>query len=170
MNNQDVKTTESKDLHYMHLALNQARKAMALGEVPIGCIITCDGKIIGRGYNRRNTDHSVFSHAEMSAIRKACRKLGDWRLENCTIYITLEPCQMCAGAIVQSRIDRVVIGARSPKSGCGGTVIDILSNNEFDHKCEVSQGVLESDCSSLLKEFFRELRKRNKESKASQSN
>ena len=150
---------------YMKAALRQARKAIDLGEVPIGCVIVYDGKIIGRGYNRRNTDKSVLCHAEITAIKKACKKIGDWRLEDCTLYVTLEPCQMCAGAIVQSRIPRVVMGAMNPKAGCAGSVLNILENPEFNHQVEVTKGILESDCSEILKEFFTELRKRNKAEK-----
>ncbi|MCI2050182.1 MAG: tRNA adenosine(34) deaminase TadA [Lachnospiraceae bacterium] len=146
----------------MKAALVQARKALALGEVPIGCVIVSGGHIIARGYNRRNTDHSTLSHAEMTAIRKACRKLGDWRLEGCTLYVTLEPCQMCAGAALQSRIDRVVIGAPSPKSGCAGSLLNILSNPAFNHQAEVTQGVLADECAALLRCFFRRLRAGNK--------
>ena len=161
-----VKTPEERlDEKYMRAALKQARKAIDIGEVPIGCVIVYEGKIIGRGYNRRNTDKSVLCHAEITAIKKACKKIGDWRLEDCTLYVTLEPCQMCAGAIVQSRIPRLVMGASSPKSGCGGTVLNILENPEFNHQVDVSRGVLENDCSDILKEFFTELRKRNKAEK-----
>ncbi|MCR5344369.1 tRNA adenosine(34) deaminase TadA [Butyrivibrio sp. XPD2002] len=162
----NVKSDEEKlDEKYMKAALKQARKAIELGEVPIGCVIVYEGKIIGRGYNRRNTDKSVLCHAEITAIKKACKKMGDWRLEECTLYVTLEPCQMCAGAIVQSRIPRVVMGASSPKAGCGGTVLNILENPEFNHQVDVTRGVLEKDCSDILKEFFTELRKRNKAEK-----
>lgn len=145
----------------MKAALTQARKAMALGEVPIGCVIVFDGAVIGRGYNRRNTDHSTLSHAEMTAIRRASRKVGDWRLEGCTLYCTLEPCPMCAGAIEQARIDRVVIGAPSDKSGCAGTVLNIVSNEALMHQSEITAGVLQDECSALLKEFFRRLRRQN---------
>ncbi|MBQ3391977.1 MAG: tRNA adenosine(34) deaminase TadA [Lachnospiraceae bacterium] len=153
------------DSHYMKLALKQAEKALALGEVPIGALIVCDGKIIGRGYNRRNTDHTTLAHAEITAIRKACRKLGDWRLEGCTLYCTLEPCPMCAGALVQSRIDRVVIGAGSPKSGCAGTLLNILQNPDFNHQAEITSGVLQKECTEILQRFFKDLRRRNKEEK-----
>ena len=151
-----------EDIRFMKAALKQAEKALALGEVPIGAVITMDGRIIGRGYNRRNTDHTTLAHAEITAIRKANRKVGDWRLEGCTLYVTLEPCQMCAGALVQSRIDRVVIGAPSFKSGCGGTLLNILQNSEFNHQVDVEQGVLEEECAAILQKFFKELRIRNK--------
>ena len=149
----------------MRAALQQAKKALALGEVPIGCVIVHDDMIVGRGYNRRNTDKSTLSHAEISAIKKASRVLGDWRLEGCTLYCTLEPCQMCAGAIVQARIDRVVIGAQSPKSGCGGTLLNILQNEDFNHQVAVTNGVLEEESQALLQEFFQELRQRNRAEK-----
>ena len=118
--------TLTDDEKYMREALKQAKKAYALGEVPIGCVIVKDDRIIARGYNRRNTDKNTLSHAEITAIRKASKVVGDWRLEGCRLYVTLEPCQMCAGALVQSRIDRVVIGCMSPKSGCAGSVLNLL--------------------------------------------
>lgn len=157
-----VATFSREDIKFMKAALEQAKKALALGEVPIGAVITMDGKIIGRGYNRRNTDHTTLAHAEITAIRKANRKVGDWRLEGCTLYVTLEPCQMCAGALVQSRIDRVVIGAQSFKSGCGGTLLNILQNNEFNHQAAVETGLLQEECAAVLQQFFKELRARNK--------
>lgn len=144
----------------MKEAIRQARKAEAIEEVPIGCVIEREGKIIARGYNRRNIDHSVLKHAEITAIQKACRKLGDWRLEDCTLYVTLEPCQMCAGAIVQARIPRVVIGAMNPKAGSAGSVINLLQMREFNHQAEIEKGVMEEDCSALLSHFFAELRRK----------
>ncbi|MCD8347314.1 MAG: tRNA adenosine(34) deaminase TadA [Lachnospiraceae bacterium] len=143
---------------YMKEALRQAKKAYALREVPIGCVIVYENQIIARGYNRRNTDKNTTAHAEINAIRRASKKLGDWRLEGCTIYITLEPCQMCAGAIVQSRITRAVIGAMNPKAGCAGSVLNILEMPEFNHQVIVEHGVLEEECSTMLSGFFRELR------------
>ena len=145
----------TEDERYMKEALRQARKAYALMEVPIGCVIVYEGKIIARGYNRRNTDKNTTSHAEINAIRKASKKLGDWRLEGCTIYITLEPCQMCAGAIVQSRITRAVIGSMNPKAGCAGSVLNLLEMQEFNHQVEVERGVLQEECSTMLSGFFR---------------
>ena len=145
---------------YMRLALKEAHKAEALGEVPIGCVIVHDGKIIGRGYNRRKTDHSTLSHAELIAIKKACKALGDWRLENCDLYVTLEPCQMCSGAIVQARIPRVFIGCMSPKSGCAGSIINILQNPSFNHQSEITTGVLGDSCSTMLSDFFKTMRSR----------
>ena len=152
----------TSDEKYMKAALVQARKALALNEVPIGCVIVHEGKIIGRGYNRRNVDHSTISHAEINAIRKASKVIGDWRLEDCTIYITLEPCQMCAGAIVQARIPRAVIGCRNAKAGCAGSVLDILNEPRFNHQVEVTWGVREEECSRMLKDFFTGLRRRLK--------
>lgn len=150
----------------MKEAIRQAKKAGALDEVPIGAVIVCDGKIIARGYNRRNTDKNTLSHAELNAIRKASKKLGDWRLEGCTMYVTLEPCQMCSGALVQSRIDEVVIGSMNPKAGCAGSVLNLLEMDGFNHKVKVTRGVLEEECSQMLSAFFRELRERKKQLKA----
>lgn len=150
---------------YMKEAVRQAKKAYALKEVPIGCVIVCEGKIIARGYNRRNTDKNTLSHAELNAIKKASKKLGDWRLEGCTMYVTLEPCQMCAGALVQSRIDKVVIGCMNQKAGCAGSVLNLLQIEGFNHKVEIEKGVLEKECSQMLSEFFKELRKEKKEKK-----
>ena len=153
------------DERYMKEAIRQAKKAAALGEVPIGCCIVCDGKIVGRGYNRRNTDHSTLRHAELTAIERASKKLGDWRLEGCTLYVTLEPCQMCAGAIIQARVDRVVFGCRNPKAGCAGSILDILHEPRFNHQAETTEGVCGEECSRLLKDFFKQLRVRVKEEK-----
>lgn len=147
---------------YMKEAIRQARKAWKLQEVPIGCVIVKDGKIIARGYNRRNTDKNTLAHAEILAIRKASHVVGDWRLEDCTMYITLEPCQMCAGAIVQARIPRVIIGSRNPKAGCAGSILNLLQVPEFNHQVELTEGILEEECSSMLSNFFRELRERRK--------
>ncbi|RZS94043.1 tRNA adenosine(34) deaminase TadA [Cuneatibacter caecimuris] len=156
-------TTDEK---YMREALKQARKASRLGEVPIGCVIVYEDTIIARGYNRRNTDKNTLSHAEITAISRASKKMGDWRLERCTIYITLEPCQMCSGAIIQSRITRVVMGCMNPKAGCGGSVLNLLEMPQFNHQAQVTRGVLEEECSQMLKNFFKELRVRVKEEKA----
>lgn len=150
---------------FMKEALRQAKKAYALGEVPIGCVIVYEGRIIGRGYNRRNTDKNTLAHAEITAINKASKKIGDWRLEGCTLYVTLEPCQMCAGAIVQARIPEVVMGCMNPKAGCGGSILNILQMPEFNHQVQVTRGVLEQECSDMLKLFFSELRIRNKAEK-----
>ncbi|MCD7954962.1 MAG: tRNA adenosine(34) deaminase TadA [Lachnospiraceae bacterium] len=150
------------DERYMKEALRQAKKAYALREVPIGCVIVFEDRIIARGYNRRNTDKNTTAHAEMVAIRRASRLLGDWRLEGCTIYITLEPCQMCAGAIVQSRITRAVIGAMNPKAGCAGSVLNLLEMPEFNHQVIVERGVLGDECGTMLSGFFRDLRESKK--------
>ena len=144
----------TQDEKYMKEALKQAKKAYALGEVPIGCVIVYQDKIIGRGYNRRNTDKNTLAHAEITAINKASRVMKDWRLEECTLYVTLEPCQMCAGAIVQARITRAVIGAMNPKAGCGGSVLNILEMTEFNHQVIVQRGILEEECQAVLKAFF----------------
>lgn len=151
-----------EDERYMREAVKQARKAYAIGEVPIGCVIVHDGKIIGRGYNRRNTDKNTLAHAEMTAIKRASKVIGDWRLEECTLYVTLEPCQMCAGAIVQARIPKVVMACMNPKAGCAGSILNILDMPEFNHQVETVRGVLEEECAAMLKNFFRELRVRNK--------
>lgn len=148
---------------YMKEALKQAKKAYRLGEVPIGCVIVYEGKIIARGYNRRNIDKNTLSHAEITAINKASKKIGDWRLEDCTLYVTLEPCQMCSGAIVQARIPEVVMGSMNPKAGCAGSILNLLEMPQFNHQVKVTRGVLEEECSSMLTSFFKELRQRNKE-------
>lgn len=155
---EEEKAQNNRDIYYMKEAIRQAKKAAMLNEVPIGCVIVKDDVIISKGYNRRNTDHSTLSHAEISAIRKASRKLNDWRLEDCTLYVTLEPCQMCAGAIVQARIKRVVVGSMNPKAGCAGSVLNILQMKEFNHQVELSTGIMKEECSELLKAFFRKLR------------
>jgi len=152
----------TQDEKYMREALKQAKKAYDLGEVPIGCVIVYQGRIIGRGYNRRNTDRNTLAHAEITAINKASKALKDWRLEECSLYVTLEPCQMCAGAIVQARVTETVIGAMNPKAGCGGSILNILEMPEFNHQVIVRRGVLQEDCTSLLNSFFKELRERNK--------
>ena len=153
------------DTTFMRAAIKQAQKAYEKSEVPIGCVIVHDGKIIARGYNRRNTDRSTLAHAEITAIRKAAKKLGDWRLEDCTLYVTLEPCPMCAGAIVQARVTECVIGCMNPKAGCAGSVTNLLEMDGFNHKVIVRRGILEEECSSMLKTFFRELRVRDAERK-----
>lgn len=151
-----------QDVKYMRAALREARKAAQIGEVPIGCVIVYEDRIIGRGYNRRNTDKSTLSHAEITAIRKASKKMGDWRLEGCTLYVTLEPCQMCAGAIVQARIDKVVMASMNPKAGCAGSILNILNMPEFNHQVEIVRGVLDEESSEMLTQFFKALRVRNK--------
>lgn len=160
-----MKTAET----YMRAAIREAKKAAAIGEVPIGCVIVYQDRIIGRGYNRRIADRNVLSHAEIIAIRKACKKMGDWRLEECTMYVTLEPCPMCAGAIVQARIPKVVMGCMNPKAGCAGSVLDMLHEDGFNHQAETERGVLEEECSRLLTDFFKSLRKKKQEQETMQS-
>ena len=152
---------------FMKEAIRQAKKAYLLEEVPIGCVIVHEGKIIARGYNRRNTDRNTLSHAELIAIRKAAKKLGDWRLEECTMYVTLEPCQMCAGAMMQARLTEAVIGCMNPKAGCAGSVLNILEMDGFNHKVQVTRGVLEEECSQMMSQFFRELREKKKAARSS---
>ena len=155
----------TQDEKYMRAALREAKKAYKLDEVPIGCVIVQNDKIIARGYNRRNTDKNTLAHAEISAIKKASKKTGDWRLEDCTMYVTLEPCQMCAGAIVQSRLKKVVIASMNPKAGCAGSVINLLQMKQFNHQVEMLTGVLEEECSAMLSGFFQELREKKKQAK-----
>ena len=168
--------TVDKDEKFMRAAIKQALKAYHLGEVPIGCVIVYEGKeeyptpspskithlkkgqIIGRGYNRRRIDKSTLAHAELIAIKKASKKMEDWRLEDCTMYVTLEPCQMCAGALVQGRFKRVVIGCMNPKAGSVGSVINLLEVDGFNHQVKITKNVLEDECSQMLKKFFKELR------------
>lgn len=147
---------------YMKEALRLAKKAASIGEVPIGCVIVYEGKIIGRGYNRRTIDKNTLSHAELNAIRKASKYMGDWRLENCDIYITLEPCQMCSGAIIQARMRKVYIGCMNPKAGCAGSILNLLQMPQFNHQAEIETGILEEECSLILKNFFKELRQKVK--------
>lgn len=155
------KKIDQRNRKYMRAALREAKKACALGEVPIGCVIVYRDKIIGRGYNRRNTDKNTLAHAEITAIRKASKVMGDWRLEECTLYVTLEPCQMCAGAIVQARIPEVVMGCMNPKAGCAGSILNILNMPEFNHQVHVTRDVLQEECSAILTNFFKDLRIRN---------
>lgn len=157
-----MKKELSEDERYMKEAVKEAKKAYRIGEVPIGCVIVYKGQIIGRGYNRRKTDKSTLSHAEITAIKKASKFIGDWRLEGCTLYVTLEPCQMCSGAIIQARMDRVVMACMNPKAGCGGSLMNILESDLFNHKAQVTRGILEKECSEMLTNFFKELRVRVK--------
>ena len=160
----------TEDERFMKEAVRQAKKAAALGDVPIGCVIVQENKIIARGYNRRMADKNTLSHAEIIAIKKACKKAGDWRLEDCTMYVTLEPCPMCAGDIVQARIPRVVIGCMNPKAGCAGSVLDLLHQDGFNHQVETIQGILGEECSGMMKDFFKELReKKQREKEADQA-
>lgn len=155
----------TEDEKFMKEAVKQAKKAWKIGEVPIGCVIVYEGKIIGRGYNRRTTDKNPLAHAEILAIKKASKKMEDWRLEDCTLYVTLEPCQMCSGAIVQARVKRVVVGCMNPKAGCAGSILNLLQVERFNHQVELETGVLEEECSVMMKEFFRELREKKKAEK-----
>lgn len=153
----------NQDERYMREAIRQAKKAYALGEVPIGCVIVYEGEIIGRGYNRRTIDKNTLAHAEMIAIKKASKKMDDWRLEDCTMYVTLEPCQMCSGAIVQSRMKKVVIGCMNPKAGCAGSILNLLQMEAFNHQVELETGVLGEECSNLMTSFFQELREKKRQ-------
>lgn len=155
----------TREEKYMKEAIKQAKKAWEIGEVPIGCVIVFEDKIIGRGYNRRKADKNTLSHAELNAIRKASRKLGDWRLDDCEMYVTLEPCQMCSGAIVQARIRKVYIGCDNPKAGCAGSIMNLLQVEAFNHQVEITRGLLQQECSNMLTTFFKELRERNKQEK-----
>ena len=158
-----MKSEEVKDNNwFMNKAYKEALKAYKKEEVPIGAVIVKDGEVIARAHNERELKQDATLHAEITAIKKACKKLGSWRLNDCDIYITLEPCTMCAGALIQSRIRTVYIGTHDPKAGAAGSVINVFNVKEFNHKVEVVYGIMEKDCSEILKIFFRELRK-NKE-------
>ncbi|MBQ4347308.1 MAG: tRNA adenosine(34) deaminase TadA [Firmicutes bacterium] len=148
-----------KDEIYMREALLEAERAFEKGEVPIGCVIVMNDEIIGRGHNLRNSGHNPLYHGEISAIDMAARAIGDWRLEECTLYVTIEPCPMCAGAIVQARIPRVVFGARNPKAGSAGSILNILNEPRFNHRCEVLEGILSEEAAAWMKKFFRRFRK-----------
>ena len=152
----------TSDESFMKQAVKQAKKAYDKLETPIGCVIVHEDKIIARGYNKRNMKKNTLAHAEILAINKASKVLGDWRLEDCTMYVTIEPCPMCAGAIVQARIPRVVIGSMNPKAGCAGSVLNLLQQDGLNHQVEVTKGVLAEECSGLMTSFFRELRKKKK--------
>lgn len=155
---------------FMKEALKQAKKAYKKDEVPIGCVIVCEDKIVARAYNQRNTKKNTLAHAELIAIDKASKALGDWRLEDCIMYVTLEPCQMCAGAIVQARIKKVVIGSMNPKAGCAGSIINLLQMEKFNHQVEIEKGILEEECTDLLQRFFRDLRNAKKASGGKNTN
>lgn len=148
----------TQDEKYMKEAIKLAKKAYSIGDVPIGCLIVRNNQVIARGYNKRNKNKTTLAHAELLTIAKASKVVGDWRLDDCTMYVTLEPCQMCAGAIVQARIPRVVIGTMNAKAGCAGSILNLLEMKEFNHQVQVERGVLEEECSTLLKSFFIELR------------
>lgn len=155
----------TSDESFMKQAVKQAKKAYDKLETPIGCVIAYEDKVIARGYNKRNMKKNTLAHAEILAINKASKVLGDWRLEDCTMYVTLEPCPMCAGAIVQARIPRVVIGSMNPKAGCAGSVLNLLQQDGLNHQVEITKGVLAEECSGLMTSFFRELRKKEKRKK-----
>lgn len=165
-----MRQTLTEDEKYMKEAIKLAKKAWKIEEVPIGCVIVHEGKIIGRGYNRRTIDKNPLAHAELSAIRKASKYLGDWRLEDCTLYVTLEPCQMCSGAIVQARVKKVVVGCMNPKAGCAGSILNLLQVDAFNHQVELETGILEEECSVMMKEFFKELREKRKRKKENPDN
>ncbi|MDD3393681.1 MAG: nucleoside deaminase [Clostridia bacterium] len=149
--------TESE--RYMNEALEEAKKAFSAGEVPIGAVMVRNGEIIARGHNLRNTAKNPLRHAEIDAINKAAEIVGDWRLEDCTLYVTVEPCPMCAGAVVQARIPKVVFGTRNSKAGCAGSILDILNEPRFNHQVEVEEGILQEECSQLMRLFFKRFRK-----------
>ena len=147
---------------YMRMAIAQAEKASAAGEIPVGAVVVCGDTVLSAACNDREATHSPLGHAEVRAIDAACRVRGDWRLEDCTLYVTLEPCQMCAGAIVQARIPEVMIGCMNPKAGCAGSIYNLLQEPAFNHQVSLFKGVLEEECSQMLKDFFRSLRTRLK--------
>ncbi len=154
-----------KNQMFMREALYEAEKAATIGEVPIGAIIVYQNEIIARAHNLRETTQIATTHAELLAIQQACEKVGSWRLEDMTLYVTLEPCPMCAGAILQSRIPRVVYGARDAKAGCVDSLYRLLSDSRFNHECEVTEGVLAESCGAILTHFFRNLREQKKNRK-----
>ena len=156
---------EFEDEYFMKEAILEAKKAEELNEVPIGAVVVMDGKIISRAHNLRESNQSAIAHAELLAINQACQEAESWRLEGATLYVTLEPCAMCSGAIILSRIKRVVYGASDPKGGCAGTFMNLLQDQRFNHQSMVTKGILEEECGSLLTEFFRGLRKRKKQEK-----
>lgn len=154
--------TEEDKLKYMEMAYKEAERAFEEGDVPIGCVIVdFDGKVISKAYNRRNRDGNTTSHAEIIAIQQACKKMGDWRLEDCVMFVTLEPCPMCAGAILQARMKKVFIGAMNSKAGCAGSVINLLQTVGFNHAVEIEKGLMQEKCSTILSDFFEEVRKEN---------
>ncbi len=148
--------------YYMKKAYEQALKAFDKNEVPIGCVITFNGKIIGKGYNKRNSYKNPLFHAEIEAINEACKIIGDWRLEECILFVTVEPCPMCAGAIVQSRIKEVVFGTKNKKAGCAGSVLNILNCNGLNHHVKITEGIMSEKCGALMSDFFKRQRNKNK--------
>jgi tRNA(adenine34) deaminase len=155
----------TREEKYMLEALKEAKKAEELQEVPIGAVIVLKDEIIARAHNLRETTQNAITHAETLAIQEACEKVGTWRLENAELYVTLEPCPMCSGAIIMSRIKKVIYGARDPKAGCAGTLMNLLQDNRFNHRCEVESGILEEQCGTILTQFFQKLRHRKKREK-----
>lgn len=156
---------ETQDEYYMMEAIKEAKRAEDLDEVPIGAVIVSGDKVIARAHNLREMEQNAIAHAELLAIDQACRTTGSWRLEDSTLYVTLEPCPMCSGAIILSRVKRVVYGAADPKGGCAGTLMNLLEDDRFNHRCEVTRGVLEKECGQLLSDFFRKIRERKKREK-----
>lgn len=159
LQDQEEKNRNENHKEYMRKALQLAREAYTLEEVPIGAVVVYEGKIIGQGFNQRNSQKNPLAHAEIQAIHEASQYMGDWRLEDCQMYITLEPCPMCAGAIIQARIPQVILGAANPKAGCGGSILNLLQEPRFNHQAQVTWGILQEEASALLKDFFKRLRK-----------
>lgn len=155
----------NQDEYFMMEAMKEAKKAEELDEVPIGAVIVHDGTVISRAHNLREIQQNAIAHAEILAIDEACKKLGTWRLENTTLYVTLEPCPMCSGALLLSRVDRVVYGASDQKAGCAGTLMNLLQDQRFNHQCELTAGVLAEDCGEMLSSFFRKIREKRKAAK-----
>lgn len=153
---------KNADEYFMKLAISEAKKAEEKCEVPIGAVVVLNGEVIATAHNLRESTQNAITHAEILAIQKACEKIGSWRLEDAELYVTLEPCPMCSGAIILSRIKKVIFGAHDPKAGCAGTLMNLLDDQRFNHQSEVVSGVLENECSVLLSDFFRNIRKRNK--------
>lgn len=158
--------TEQEKSFFMKEAIAEAAKAEALGEVPIGAVVVHDGQIIGRGHNLREQTNDATTHAEMAAIQAACRQLGNWRLADCQLFVTLEPCPMCSGALILSRVAEVYYGAADPKAGTAGTFMNLLTDQRFNHQAYVEKGILEKECGQLLRDFFKVLRQRKKQAKA----
>lgn len=156
---------KEQDLFFMKIAIEEAKKAEEIGEVPIGAVIVMNNQVIAKAHNKRETSQNAVAHAEVLAIQEACRNVVSWRLEGATLYVTLEPCAMCSGAIVLSRIERVVYGAKDPKGGCAGTLMNLLTEDRFNHQCDVTAGVLEQECGAILTDFFRKLREEKKKNK-----
>ena len=147
----------NKDIYYMKSALKEAKKAGLIDEIPVGCVIVKDDKVIARGYNKRETKNNSLAHAEIIAIDKACKKLNSWRLDDCKMYITLEPCLMCSGAIIQSRIKEVIYGAKDYRFGCHESFINVF-DLKFNHKVDIKGSILENECQMIIKDFFKKLR------------